>query len=150
MEEKTWVLRARRDRGVLTVGALGIATSEGLRTLRAFVRAAMGEHDDAAVLVDLRGVGFDLSTEDWAQAAKDSARAGFKPPIALVVQQRHFDFAVTYCLKAAEAGQLRMAFTDLERASCWARQLVDPETVPGALEPPLRAPQRVPRLRLVR
>jgi hypothetical protein len=120
--DRTWVLRSKRENGVLTVGAMGVATPEGVRVLRAFVKAAIGEFADAAVLVDLRAVQFELTADDWVQVAKDSARAAFQPPVAMVVSPHHHDFAVKYCYTAAELGMRRMAFTETEPAYEWAQE----------------------------
>jgi hypothetical protein len=148
MPERSWVLRAWRDEGLLYVSAHGTATAEAIRTLRAFTKAAIGEHDDKAVLVDLREAQFEMNLEDWRLAAVDSARAGFKPPVAFIVPVRHFAFAEVYCVKAALNGQRRMAFTDFDRAVCWAQKRRGAAPAAPAPAPPLSRPKA--KLRLVR
>lgn len=122
MTVKEWTLRAWREGELLVVSAAGIATANSIRTLRAFVRAGLGEHEGrGGVVVDLRDAHLELNTEEWRQAAIDSARAAFKPPIAIVVEPSYFDGAVSYCFYAAESGQRRMAFTELAPALSWAQ-----------------------------
>jgi hypothetical protein len=151
LSNKGWRLQAWRESGLAIVVAHGHGTAESIRLLRAFIRAVIEEHDDRGVLVDLRGVNVQMSLDEWRLAAIDSARAGFKVPIGFVVAPEFFDFAVQYCFHAADRGQRRMAFTDLDAAFSWALgSPVAGRARPGAADTAQQPPGRSQRLRLVR
>jgi hypothetical protein len=124
MPGNEWTLRARRDGAVLAVVASGVATLDSLRTLRAFIAGAVKVHRALAVVADLSSAVPKMSGNDWQQCAKEAAEAGLNVPVALVVAEAYFPASADFCLAAARQGLRRMAFTDLDRASLWARDEV--------------------------
>jgi hypothetical protein len=151
-----WTLRSRREDGILFIEAHGIATAESLRTMRAYIGAAMAEHEDKAVLVDFRGARAAMNDEGWRQAATDSARAAFRAPVAMLVDEADLGATLEHCRAVARLGFLRMAFTSYERAFAWVAAIAAPRrTLPAAGSPDVQSPRppqsgQPPRLRLVR
>lgn len=121
MQSAEFVTRARREGDVLIVVAAGVATVASLRELRAFIGMHLAMRDARAVVVDLRQAVHALTADDWEAAARESARAGLCPPIAMIVQDHNYIPVVHHCYRVAECGgQLRKAFTNVTAALSWA------------------------------
>lgn len=142
-----WSLRAWRREGLLMIQADGPASAESLRTLRAFIVAAMQTHGDMAVVVDLREAWPEMNAAGWQAAASDAAKAGLGTPIAMVVSPEHLEATLQHCFAVAAHGLRRMVFTRVDRAVSWARETAG--CLPDVQAPRLSPSQPSPRLRLV-
>jgi hypothetical protein len=117
-----WTLRARHAGVFLVVTAIGEATVESLRTLRAFVRATIETRPDTqAVVIDFTGALSLMGAGEWSQTTADAKAAGINVPMALVVPRDCLEPVGDICLAQNRLGLRRMAFTDLDRAFSWCR-----------------------------